>query len=275
MTQNDPTNKESQENLPDDVDLFSSKLKDLGGKSGNKALREALGWENDENRYWNAHGRALDQGSIIPGRGKGGSVQIILEKVEPQSQSSVDQGGTIPSEISLYASARDVIENAWVKSENYDDVIIQVTGLRGSARTGGKWTRPDISILGTKAFPYLPDRVFDIVTFEIKPKGQTTVEGIFEALSHQQFASRSYCIFHVDQEENKSFQENNDDTGRILWTARKHGIGVIIATDIGDWETWDEIVSADRVSPDPEQANRFIAKCFSPDSLNKIIKWHK
>lgn len=73
----------------------------------------------------------------------------------------------------------------------------------------------------------------------------------------------------------EQFQDKYPDSVRILSTARKHGIGVILATDIADWEAWDEILSAERVSPDPEQANRFIATGFAEDIRDRIIKWHK
>ncbi len=261
--------------VTDDLDEFVKRLREQpGGKSGNKSLREALGWSGEEDRYWKAHGRAIDQGLVVSGRGKGGSVQLI----------TLSDDSTVPSlpaspppakESDLYNPAKVVIEQTWAKSENYDDYVVEITAQRGSAATGGKWTRPDLAILGTKAFPYLPQRLFDIVTFEIKPIGQTTVEGIFEALSHQQFASRSYCVFHVALDADESFQDKYSEASRILSTARKHGIGVIIATNIADWETWDELLKADRVNPDPEQVNRFVATGFNTAIREKIIKWHK
>jgi hypothetical protein len=112
--------------------------------------------------------------------------------------------------------------------------------MRGRASTGGKWTRPDISLLAVKAYPYLPHRYFDIVTFEVKPAGQTTVEGIFQALSHQQFATCAYSVFHGPELPSADlFQKKYSDALRILSTARKHGIGVILATDIADLEAWE------------------------------------
>jgi hypothetical protein len=188
---------------PDDLQAFMNRLLEapFSGKAGNKSLREALGWAGLPDRYWQAHGRALDQGFIITGRGKGGSVQIVEPPKDASVSAQVAQAETEPEakaaqkETDLYEPARKVINESWVKAENYDDYIVSVTGLRGRAYTGGKWTRPDISLLAVKAYPYLPQRYFDIVTFEVKPTGQTTVEGIFEALSHQQFAVR-YTRLH-------------------------------------------------------------------------------
>ena len=265
-----------------DLDLFLEKLKSLpNGKSGNKSLRDALGWGSSEDRYWAARGRAIDHGYVVSGRGKGGSV-ILAQQLEidegVNAQPEIDtfvQSNMQVREIDLYPPALEVISQTWANYENYDDYSAAITAMRGRAPTGGKWTRPDIAVLGIKTFPYFPGRIFDIVTFEIKPLGQTNVEGIFEALSHQQFATRSYCIYHFDLAENETFQEKCSDADRILSTARMHGVGVFVASDIGDWDTWEKIIEAERVRPDPEQANRFIVKSFDQRVLEKVIKWQK
>lgn len=278
---------EAVEPLDDLEKMLNVLQREFNGKAGNKALRFALGWQTEVNRYWSAHGRALDAGKIVPGKGKGGSVRLATldmssgSKVEdnvipPDAAVSPDAISAARKESELYEPVLKVITASWAKVENYDEHMAAVTAARGSAKTGGKWTRPDVSVLAVKAFPYLPARIFEIVTFEIKPDGQTTVEAIFEALSHQQFATRSYALYivkNVDVAEN--FSENHADAARILSTARQHGVGVIVASDPGDWETWDELVAARRVSPDPEQANRFIATCFSDDVREQVIKWHK
>jgi hypothetical protein len=263
----------------DDLDRFMSALTDaFQGKAGNKALRERLGWGDDPDRYWAAHGRALDAGRVVKGQGKGGSVRLpngdLIVAVTPDVVA--EPNPEYQRELDLYPAAMRVIEQGWVKEANYDDHLIEITAAKGKAATGGKWSRPDVSVLAMKAFPYLPNRLFDIVTFEIKPAGQTTVEGVFEALSHQQFANRAYVIFHVpDPEVAEGFLERQPHAERILSTARRHGVGVIVAQNIADWDTWDEIVPAERAKPDPEQANRFIATCFTEPTREQIIKWHK
>ena len=60
------------------AELFLDKLEELsGGKAkliGNKALRDALGWE--ESKYKRIRSELLAQGKIIRGRGQGGSVGL-------------------------------------------------------------------------------------------------------------------------------------------------------------------------------------------------------
>lgn len=257
----------------DDLDALIKALKGLEGKSGNKTLRKTLNWPNE--RYWAAHGRGIEQGKIIKGGGQGGSVK--LSDIEnPITQAMNADGEDSTREADLYPHAHKVIRDSWAQEANYDEHIAEVTAAQGRANTGGKWSRPDVSVLAIKAFPYLPSRIFEIITFEIKPDGQTTVEGVFEALSHQQFASKSFVIFHIKDENSAShFIEKIPNSERIIHTARKHGVGIIVAQNIADWDTWEEIVPAERCNPNPEQANRFIATCFSEEARETIIKWHK
>lgn len=57
---------------------FLKVLEELGGQAGNKRLRESLGWQ--ENTYRNAHVELVDEGRIVPGRGRGGSVRIVHDR---------------------------------------------------------------------------------------------------------------------------------------------------------------------------------------------------
>ena len=273
----------------EDLHLFLKTLKDdFPGRAGNKALRQKLGWDAEgegRERYWETHGRAHDKGLVEKGGGKGGSVALVgindssfenATDMNGDSHTSSSEETTQTKESDLYPDASKVIEKGWMRSQNYDDHFMETTAFKGKAATGGRWSRPDIAVLATKSFPYLPGRQFDIITFEIKPKGQTDVQGVFEALSHQQFANKAYVVFHLGSAEvADNFAVNQSHGERILGTAKKHGVGIIIATNIADWETWDELVSAERHTPDPEQANRFIATCFSEETKERIIKWHK
>lgn len=54
---------------------FLSCLRDLGGKSGNGSLRDALGWE--ETTYDTVKAELVSEGKVLPGRGRGGSVSLV------------------------------------------------------------------------------------------------------------------------------------------------------------------------------------------------------
>ena len=59
--------------LTDDRKTFLSALRKIGSSIGNLSLREYLGWTED--RYWKVHAILLDDGLIMRGRGRGGSVR--------------------------------------------------------------------------------------------------------------------------------------------------------------------------------------------------------
>lgn len=57
--------------------------------------------------------------------------------------------------------------------------------------------------------------------------------------------------------------------------AKKHGIGVLTAGKPGDYESWEEVVDHIRVEPDPRRLNDFLAKQFTKEQLEQMMKWFK
>ena len=55
-------------------DRFVWNLREFEGSAGNGRLRNSLGWQDDT--YWNVHAALVDDGTIMVGRGRGGSVSI-------------------------------------------------------------------------------------------------------------------------------------------------------------------------------------------------------
>ena len=61
---------------PDQLNQFLSALKQQGGSAGNVMLREALSW--DEATYDAVKSEAVSQGKVAAGRGRGGSVKLVV-----------------------------------------------------------------------------------------------------------------------------------------------------------------------------------------------------
>jgi hypothetical protein len=264
--------------IEDDEAAFVKTLTQLGRSAGNVRLRERLGWTDD--RYWRTHSSLLDEGKVIRGRGKGGSVALIEGNEGAAEAATISSTGgvstvsepvAVPREVDLYEPAKAAIEAGWIKERGFDDAIVEITALPGRRYTGGTWTRPDLAVVATKAYPYLPGRSFEIVTFEVKTADAIDVTGVFEALSHLQFASLSYVIFSTN---GRDF-EDYPDTARILNLAKQHGVGVIAASDIKDYTTWDQLVDPRHNILDPEQANLFIGTCFTEETKSCVVKWAK
>ncbi len=264
--------------LDQDAEIFLSKLKQLGSSCGNYNLKSQLGWTDD--RYWRTHSIVVDEGLVIRGKGRGGSVILVeetknleeaLDPGEITAAVSQQVAATYAKETELYPPSKQVIEEGWSREKSYDDFVVEITAQPGRVQTGGTWTRPDVSLLGTRSYPYLPGRFFDIVTFEIKTAEALDVRGVFEALSHAQFATLAYVVFYTNGKEFKDYK----NSGRVVDLTGKHGVGVIAAAQIDRYEAWNEIVEPRRNIADPEQANQFIGASLSESSRNRIIKWHK
>lgn len=264
--------------LDQDTETFLTYLREVGGSSGNYNLKAKFGWSDD--RYWRTHALVADEGLVVRGKGRGGSVVLVepTESIEELSDATAAVAATgrqlaavYARETELYAPSRQVIEESWSRERAYDDFVVEVTAQPGRVQTGGAWTRPDVSLLGTKSYPYLPGRFFEIVTFELKTADALDVRGVFEALSHAQFATLAYVVFYTGGKELRDYP-NSD---RVIELAAKYGVGVIATTKIDNYEFWNEIVEPRRNITDPEQANQLIGASFSENARNRIIKWHK
>jgi len=55
-------------------EVFLARLQALGGKAGNGALRDSLGW--NETTYEAVKGELVANGRITPGRGRGGTITL-------------------------------------------------------------------------------------------------------------------------------------------------------------------------------------------------------
>ena len=260
--------------IDQDQEQFLAALNAEGGSLGNQSLRTGLNWNED--RYWRTHGLLVDKGVILRGRGKGGSVSVIEEEPAIENGAIAADAPSIHRdelpELELYRPAKKVIEETWVRERAFDDHLVEITAFPGRRHTGGTWTRPDISVLATKAYSYLPGRTFELITFEVKTTDSVDVTGVFEALSHAQFTTLSYVLFCTA---GKDFDRDLRDTQRVVSVATQHGVGLIVTSDVSQYASWDERVRPRRSLPDPEQANLFISTCFSDAAKQRVINWHK
>ena len=184
-----------------------------------------------------------DGGLVSTGRGRSRTVSRILREYA--------------NEHSLYPHMRAEIETRWADEwpHDYDepDRFCKVLATHG-AKGGGRWTAPDITLIGGKTLPLLPGKFLDVVTFEVKP--WLDITGLYEALSHRTHATHAYLVCHHP----KSRGEPNPAlVGRISREATRTGVGFILARQPDDYATWDEIVPATRWTPEPEFLHDFVA----------------
>lgn len=269
----------SIENLsPEQIDEKQQMLLDSipeSGTIGNKALRSKLEGDWSGDLYWAIRNRLIETGVIEKAKGYGGSVKRVLPKTQleedvikeqNQEQSQLEYA----KENELYEPIATVLRNQWTKEQGFDGSLVEITAKQGSKSTGGKWTRPDIIVVGHKTFPYIPGRHLEVITFEIKPFFAIDVTAVYEALAHRRAATRAYVIAHV-----KNTQNLESVMEAICDESKKFGIGVITATEPNDFDTWEVLLEADRIEPDPYRLNEFIAQQTTQELKEQIVRWFK
>jgi hypothetical protein len=249
---------------------------------GNKTLREQLGTSWPEDLYWAIRNRLIERGQLETGKGKGGSVKrvpsLISQETQP-GQIALASGVFAQVEEPYYTREQDlyspiaaVLRNQWSKEQGFDNYLVEITAKQGSRPTGGKWTRPDITAVGYKTFPYVPGRYLEVVTFEVKPTNTTDVAAVYEALAHRRAATRAYVIAHMPNDKKNEFQAVID---AICDESKKFGVGVILADDPANFDTWEVLLESERVEPDPGRLNEFIAQQATPELKEQIVRWFK
>lgn len=247
---------------------FISALKKAGGSSGNESLRRTLRWE--EEFYWKVQGHLIEAGSIVPGRGRGGSVRLTEAQAADSDAELLPASSVVPAakEKDLYPQLKTSIQEKWIKRFALDDVMVAATHSRGSKDTGGTFTRPDITAAGVRRYVYLPKRL-EIVTFEIKPAEAISVMAVLEAIAHREASHRAYVLYATSREKFDIASESD----RILELAQKYGVGVVLTETPGDVESWEILLDALRHEPDPSRLDRFLNDLPNEDMKKQLSKW--
>ncbi len=103
----------------------------------------------------------------------------------------------------------------------------------------------------------------EAVTFEVKPSDAITVTAVYEALAHLRSATHAYVIFHAPDDDDEAVQQMIEEARHV---ARTHGVGQITIGNPRDWDTWNELETADGVEPDPERLDELISVQLPPDA---------
>lgn len=221
-----------------------------------------------------------ESGAIEKGRGYGGTVILAEEPQEKIHEEPlvevailapvvVEEAPAPPQERDLYAPVMKQLDSHWAKQRELDQWHCEMTALQGRRDTGGSWSRPDLVLVGYRKYEFLPERVFELMSFEVKPSYDVSIEGVMEALAHREAATRSFVLYHTDGQEFNSFPEYT----RIQDLASKHGVGVIAAREADNFDQWAEIVPAQRATPDPESMDTFIKRTLSDGGKSKMRRW--
>lgn len=158
----------------------------------------------------------------------------------------------------------------FVKGRDLFEVIISANKRPANS---GKWEVPDLISISIKKYHFVPETVYETISFELKPKGQAfNTYGIFEAISHSKFGNYSYYCFEYPKDED--FYDN-PDYQRIEQEAKTHGIGIIQVWFIDEEKKYLDgniIHRPQKKKYDPATLSSFIDKFFSDEIKNRIIQ---
>lgn len=248
-----------------------------GSTVSNTVVQRKLGWKDDQ--YWRARDALVDQGLILRGRGRGGTIKRIKESEpteviaiavkEGESLSVQAVEDAIQREDLLYDPMLSVIDGDWAQDRRSSPVGVEITARQGRRATGGTWSRPDLLMIKIKTYEIVPGKYLEVTTFEVEPVGAIDVQAVYEALAHRRSATHSYVLLHVPPERESELSERIKDLGIV---ARSHGIGVVVAGKPDDYSTWEEVEEAQRVEPDPERFDRFVATQVSEKLRRKVAR---
>ena len=265
------TGKDSGEIASLEADLLKYVPSD-GRGVGNARLRDdCLGWQPD--LYLAVRKRLIDSGKIILGRGRGGSVRLAPnDAIEDNIDDDDVHRDPYPNEESLYDEMLAPLSRRWVNEQPFDQHIVERTD-RGGRRADGVWSRPDITVAAMTSYTYVPGRYFDIVTFEVKHHSSINVTAVYEALAHRRSATKAYVLFYIPDELMANFEV--PALAEVGEECTRHGIGLIVAGDPKDYDTWEVREDATRVAPDPAKMNTFIRNQLSEGTRDQIVRWFR
>lgn len=213
-----------------------------GSTIGNVRLRSHPGWT--KKRYLTARNALIDDGHLLRGRGRGGSVRRAVPVDEPRRIHE--------RESDLYDPLRRTLKNEWSHDRWKESPTVVVTAHAGRADTGGRWTRPDITCVGIRRFRYVPGVHLDVLTFEVKLLTTLDVSAVYEALGHRRAATEVYVLVYAP------FGWTEGRLGPVIDAADANGVGLILLEKTDDTETWEELLEAARTTPDPSALDQFI-----------------
>jgi hypothetical protein len=238
----------SEEDLAERESALLKAVEDAGGSIGNTSLMRALGWNDDD--YWPVRERLVYAGRLERARGKGGSVRLVQAASTTPSAGPPAAAVPAPSagaplvpgdpptavlpprlkEQELYEPVAKVLRTTWAKEQSFREVVAEVTAKQGKRDTGGRWTRPDVTVASMTTLLFVPGKFFDVATFELKPSDAIDVVSVYEALAHRRAATRSYVWLHLSDEQVET-PEMIEALEAIRTEAKRYGIGVIVAAD--------------------------------------------
>lgn len=158
----------------------------------------------------------------------------------------------------LYEPIVQTLRDRWQKDPAvFPPAGVHNTANSGSKKTGGRWSRPDVTLVRLREFKYVPGKFLEVSTIEVKPFNAIDVSAVYEAVAHRRAATHAHVAVHVPAHLSNAL---SDDIEAVRSVAAAHGVGFIRFADPADHSTWQYVLDAERVEPDPQKVSRFLSE---------------
>lgn len=235
-------------------DLFLAELGKLGGGATNKQLRAALGLDTDKKAYLDLRQVHIESGAVVLGKGQGGKVHLTEESAVEDGAPGSTSNST--KEHDLYEPIANMLPRVFEQVLGDDGVSVVETHSKSKRHGGGTWSHPDLTAWAVRKYEYLPTKLLDVVTFEVKREDSVDVTAVYESIAHRRASTHAYVVFPVAGNDGNGTSESVED---VVATAEEHGVGVLTFTDVTEPDSWNLLVRARRVEPDPWRLNEFVS----------------
>lgn len=248
-----------------DAQCLLDALPTTGAARGNRLLWEDdLSW--DEDRFFEARNELIDLGLAQKWRGPGGTLRRA-QAVEVDPEVGVEVPAEVAAEYNaerdLYQPMLEVLAGRWAADNRLEPCVAAEIGLQGKRRTGGKWSRPDLVLVAIQSYAFVPGKHLSVVTFEVKLGPALDVTAVYEALAHRRASTHSIVLVHADGHDPETLT-------LVVEEAARHGVGVILAIDPADYDTWDSLLDPVRHEADPWSLNTFISVQLPIDERGEL-----
>lgn len=219
-------------------------------------------------KYWEVRRELVDKGLLTRGKGRGGSVARLLD--DKSAVVALPKKGKlfVRREVELYEPLRKWLAEMWgkdVESGDFFELRITATARRRK-RDGGKWSRPDITLVQVNSYDYLPQPVLEVTTFEVKKFSDAeNIRSVYETAAHSRWAHFAFLAVEVPHNDYELPE-------RFVSELERFNVGLILMWKSGDtWEFELHEYETDRLNPDPKELNALLKFFFKEDAKRKRV----
>ena len=255
-------------------------LEDNGGRMTKDELINKFFQKYGKDLYYKAEQDLVDDKIIERRRGRKGG-RYLVQQDDSQSQTDPEPSDSTAEESSPdrenyhYKPVIKQIQQHWTDERDVKHVYVALTAHPGSVPTGGRWSRPDITLCTVSEWIFSSRPEGEVTTIEVKVfNDQLDIVGVHEALAHKSRSHYSYLMIvkfrteKLDSEQEEDFDKIRENYDRIRVAAASHGIGIITVPDSNDWSTWKFPLEPTRSDADRQEINEFLLNQFPEDERN-------